>query len=471
MLMKNIRVFNSTATGESHKATNKVCQDSSASFEDSENGLFICAVSDGHGGDMYFRSDRGSKLLTKITIDTIRQFIENIDGNLFAVPFTAISARTTEVKEKIDRKVTSQDEAVRRLFSSILSQWNDGITKDWSEDPPTTEEMQTAKVPESAIKSFLEGKGTEFAYGCTLIAFARTPVYWFAIQLGDGKCIAFNSNAIWSEPIPWDEQCSGSKTTSTCEINPLDNLRYCYGNTDFPVALFIGSDGLDGAYGNMDDLALFYSAILKSFAKDGFKKTIKEIDESLPKLSAIGISRDDMSLAGVIDMDEIPMLYPLLMKKDIENAKNELAITEEVLNKKKEDVLEKESAIKQKQEEVISFRNIIIEQEEIITSSKSKLVKANEDFEKKEIEVKRAEEDLIHVQSGLEKSVKEKEILQRKITDLTNEFKEIYKEELSNTDSAVEIDDTPEKTPIDFESEEGDSSVAKKSIWQKLGLS
>jgi hypothetical protein len=468
--MKNIRAFNSTALGESHKATNKVCQDSSACFEDSENGLFICAVSDGHGGDLYFRSDRGSKLLTKITIDTIRQFIENVDGNLFAVPYTAISARTTEIKEKIDRKVTSQDEAVRRLFSSILSQWNDGIAKDWNEDPPTTEEMQTAKVPESDIKSFLEGKGTEFAYGCTLIAFARTPVYWFAIHLGDGKCIAFNSDAIWSEPIPWDEQC-GRYTTSTCEANPLDNLRYCYSNTDFPVALFIGSDGLDGAYGNMDDLALFYSAILKSFAKDGFEKTIKEIDESLPKLSAIGISRDDMSLAGVINLDEISGLLPLLLKKDLEKVKKELAIAEEALNIKKEDVLEKESAIKQTQEDVKSFINIIKEQEEIIASSQSKLVKANEDLKKKEIEVKRAEEDLIHVQSGLEKSVKEKEILQRKITDLTIEFKEIYQEELSNTDSAVEIDDTTEKTPIDFESEEGDSSVAKKSIWQKLGLS
>lgn len=463
--MKNIRTFHSVTQGESHKATNKVCQDSSESSEDPEKGLYICTVSDGHGGDIYFRSDRGSKLLTKITIDTIQQFIENVDANLFAVPFTAIQARTTELKEKIDRKVTDQDEAIRRLFSSILSRWNDGVIKDWNEDSPSIEEMQAAKVPESDITSFLQGKGLETAYGCTLIAFARTPEYWLAIQLGDGKCVVFDTNALWSEPIPWDEQCSGSKTTSTCEANPLDNLRYCYGNTEFPVAIFIGSDGLDGAYGNIEDLALFYSAIIKSFAKDGYEKTVKEIEDSLPKLSKIGISRDDMSLAGVIDMGEISGLLPLLVKKDLENAKNEVAIAEEALNKKKEDVLEKESAIKLKQDEIISLKTIITEQEEIIANAKIEIVRATDELKRKEIERKKAEDDLNHAQSGLGKEVKEKETLQKKLAELTKELNEINKEDLIVTNPDIKTEDKPEMVDIAYKLNGDSPSDTKKSWW------
>lgn len=363
--MGNIKAFNVTALGESHKVTGKVCQDSSLCFEDVKKGLFICAVSDGHGGDIYFRSDRGSKLLTKITIEAIQQFINKVDSELFTIPYTAIPARTTELKGKIDREVTVQDEAIRRLFSSILSRWNDEIIKDWNEDPPSKEEMQAANVSKSDIKSFLKGKGIETAYGCTLIVFARTQEYWLAIQLGDGKCVVFDANAIWSEPIPWDEQCNGSKTTSTCEANPLDNLRYCYGNTDFPVALFIGSDGLDGSYGNIDDLAVLYSTIIKSFVRNGYENTIKEIEDLLPKLSKIGISRDDMSLAGVIDMDKIPGLLPLLLKKDLENEKKELAIVTEELHEKNEDALLNESSLKQMQQEIISLKNKIIEKKRV----------------------------------------------------------------------------------------------------------
>lgn len=440
--MKNIRAFNSTALGESHKATKKVCQDSSACFEDLEKGLFICSVSDGHGGDMYFRSDRGSKLLVKITIDAIQQFVGSSDNNLFAVPFTSITALTTEIKEKINRKVTNQDDAIRRLFSSIISQWNDGITKDWSEDIPSTEEMQNAKVPESTIKSFIEGNGIEFAYGCTLIAFARTPEYWFAFQLGDGKCIAFDNDAIWNEPIPWDEQCSGSTTTSTCENNPLENLRYCYGNTNFPVALFIGSDGMDGAYGNIEDLALLYTEIVKSFGKIGFEKTVQEIKDSLPILSAKGISRDDMSLAGVIDLDELQKLPPLLKKKDFERAKKDYELAEDNYTKKKDDVLEKDAEIKQKGVKIIDLENTINEQKEIISRANTVLDNAKADLKRNEIEFQRAEEDYKYASSGIEKAEKEKEAAQKRLESLSIEFVETNKEELINQESTSEMNDS-----------------------------
>ncbi|MBW6533915.1 MAG: protein phosphatase 2C domain-containing protein [Mariniphaga sp.] len=421
--MKNIITFHSTALGESHRVKNKVCQDAADSFEDSEKGLFICAVSDGHGSDSYFRSDRGSELLVKIAVKAIREFIENIDQKLLTVPFTAIPARNTELKNGTNRQETKQDVAFRRLFSSIISLWNDEIYKDWMEDTPTLEEMQVVKVPETALNSFVEGKNIEIAYGCTLIALARTSEYWFGFQLGDGKCIAFDSKAEWNEPIPWDEKCSGNTTTSICESDALDSFRYCYGNTDFPPAVFIGSDGLDGAYGDIDEfalpgLAMFYSGIIKSFEKNGVEKTQKEIDDSLPILSATGIARDDMSLAGIVDLDEIPLLIPIFRKKELERAKQELESAINIFSKKKENVLLAESSVRQKQEETDRIRTSIKQIEEIIATEKNKLVKFTEDLKKSEIEVQNEQEVLAHLQKGFEKATKEKEELQRKIDTL-----------------------------------------------------
>ena len=43
------RCFNYSCQGESHKATNKECQDYSLSVKDDDNGIYIAVVCDGHG--------------------------------------------------------------------------------------------------------------------------------------------------------------------------------------------------------------------------------------------------------------------------------------------------------------------------------------------------------------------------------------------------------------------------------------
>lgn len=56
--------------GESHKYSDKPCQDSSYSY--SGNGISIAIVCDGHGGERYFRSDIGSQICIKVTENAIK---------------------------------------------------------------------------------------------------------------------------------------------------------------------------------------------------------------------------------------------------------------------------------------------------------------------------------------------------------------------------------------------------------------
>ena len=73
--------------GESHKYSEKPCQDSSFSY--SGNGISIAIVCDGHGGERYYRSDIGSKICIQVTEKAIRTFVDSVDKTLFKdKPFT-----------------------------------------------------------------------------------------------------------------------------------------------------------------------------------------------------------------------------------------------------------------------------------------------------------------------------------------------------------------------------------------------
>ncbi len=469
-ISNKIRTFHSVALGDSHKAKNIPCQDAAGSMEDLENGIFIGAVSDGHGSRQYFRSDRGASILVNITIEAIRDFINKQDSALFDVPFTAIQARTSELSQRISRKTTRQDQAFRHLFSSIIAKWNDAINEDWANNTPTAEDLIKLEVPEDYITLFLEGNGVETAYGCTLIAFARSGERWFAFQLGDGKCIAFDDAANGWEPIPWDEKCIGNTTTSICESSAIDNFRYCYGNNRTPQALFIGSDGMDGAYGVMEEFSVpmligLYGNIIRSFAKNGFDSTIAEIHEMLPRLSERGVTRDDVSLAGWIDLDAAPKLMQIFLKRDIEETENKLRDIEESLDKNQHQCLQLESGLKQIQE---SFKEITIEKQmsndelnkasEAYSKAKETLSKAEREHEKIRLEAEKNEnqiretrEELDSKQKELVKEKETREALLNKLESLKKELNNLNPQEGLPPDAGSEKIDADTETQLEQE--------------------
>jgi serine/threonine protein phosphatase PrpC len=295
-----IESYSFSCQGESHKADNKPCQD--ASFHAVyENGLAIAVVCDGHGGERYFRSDVGSRMATEVILDTVRTFVENIDKNLFiSKPFTAQEAITSE---EVVKKQTPIDVAFRQLFSSIIYQWNQKIAEHAANT--TISEWEQQHVDPKYINELSTSETFEKIYGCTLMAYAQTSDYWFAFHLGDGKCISFQEDPLWMEPIPWDDRCFLNKTTSICDSGAINEFRYCYqGDGHFPMAVFLGSDGIDDSFGEIENLVNFYIQVIKMLVNDGREETVKSIEKELPQLSAIG-SKDDMSVAFIYNLNAL----------------------------------------------------------------------------------------------------------------------------------------------------------------------
>ena len=296
-----IESYSFSCQGESHKADNKPCQDASLSavFDD---GLAIAIVCDGHGGERYFRSDVGSRMATEVISESVKTFVENVDKTIFiGKPFIAEEAITSE---EIVKKQTPVDIAFRQLFSSIIYQWNQKIAEHAANT--AVSEWEQEHVPQKYLDELKTSETFEKLYGCTLMVYAQTPDYWFAFHLGDGKCVSFHQEGdLWQMPIPWDERCFLNKTTSLCDSNAINEFRYCYeGDGKFPMAVFLGSDGMDDSFGEDPNLVNFYIQVVKMLVSEGKEATIKSIESDLPQLSKIG-SKDDMSVAFVYNLEEL----------------------------------------------------------------------------------------------------------------------------------------------------------------------
>lgn len=261
--------FNISIQGFSHIAQNKVCQDSSAYFCD-EN-ISIAVVADGHGSEKHFRSDIGSKMAVETTINSIKNFMNDID--LFN-------------KAIID----NSDKILTKIESNILCNWNTIIYNHYKINPITNYENL----------EFLKDMTIESMYGTTLIAAVMTKYYWFAIQIGDGDCVCVYENGEAKLLIPEDDRLFANFTTSLCDSDAIHNFRHYYNNSILPIALLVSTDGLSSSFFDRNSFLDFNCRIISGM--NNYHSNIENLKQHLYKRSKEG-SLDDISIAAIYKND------------------------------------------------------------------------------------------------------------------------------------------------------------------------
>jgi len=252
---ERLSAFNASCIGASHTKEEKPCQDYSLCRADGKTA--IAAVADGHGSDVHYRSDRGARFAAETALHCIREFI---------------TLKTSPICEPTA--------LLNTLEKSIIAEWHERVACDVKANP-------------------IEGNVLN-PYGTTLIAAALTSHYWFAIQIGDGKCVVINRDKEVIQPIPWDERCFLNRTTSLCDEEAASLFRHFYSET-LPIAIFLGSDGIDDSFPvneNEKHLARFYQNVFDNFVKEGLKNGEIQLREMLPRFTQKG-SGDDVSIAGI----------------------------------------------------------------------------------------------------------------------------------------------------------------------------
>ena len=290
--------------GASHVKHEKICQDFGGHYRCEDYAVAV--VCDGHGGDVYVRSDRGSKFGVEVAIDAIKEFMSNKQEflpNLFL-------SDNKEVQEKYSSKV------INPLIKSIILRWNDLVVDDLQQNPFSEDELKDLSGKYQERYNSDDDDNKISAYGTTLIAVVYAPEFWFGIRIGDGKCVAISSDGTIVDPIPWDEKCFLNRTTSLCDDKAFENFRQCLSTDNFPAAIYVATDGVDDSFGTDERLFDFYKRLTQTLAQAGFEEGKQELKDYLPKLTAQG-SGDDISISGIVDMEAIKTLF--LTEENINN--------------------------------------------------------------------------------------------------------------------------------------------------------
>lgn len=307
--MSRVYTFHETVIGHLHVMNEFPCEDSSASFSAEDGKYHIAVVADGHGSKSCFRSSYGSDAATKVAKECLQQFAE-------------ATLASEEVEDRFYKDMFSNPRyrqmTIRRLTDTIIAGWHDRVLDNYKNNPPTVEEMG-----ESAAE-YEGGKNPAHIYGTTLIAALQLPKCLVLLHQGDGRCDVFYSDGSVDQPIPWDARCEDTATTSLCDEDVADSFRSCVINLeDKPVmACLLGCDGVEDAYRDtyeglggshvlMGGVHTFYKDLICHLAKMEQTEFEDYLKEMLPDFSANGRfsrsgSGDDVSVAGIVDLDTIP---------------------------------------------------------------------------------------------------------------------------------------------------------------------
>lgn len=249
-----------SARGASHIRRNKPNQDAGASQH--VGAWSIMAVSDGHGGEAYVRSDRGSRMAVRAAIDTVGLV-------------TAGGAAGVGDLDRLQAEMAT-------LPSRVVAAWRAAVDADLAADP-----------------SAALGKTPRLAYGATCLVAALGPGISFFAQIGDGDILAAAAHRDLVKPLPDDENIVGEQTYSLCQDDAVLHFRVALFAAPHPLSspqfAMASSDGLAKSFADdaqFFDVARQWRRLVES---RGIDAVCAELEPWLARCSEMG-SGDDTTL-------------------------------------------------------------------------------------------------------------------------------------------------------------------------------
>ena len=213
-----------TFRGMSHIDNDRPCQDSSGVLRTEKYS--IIAVADGHGNQVHFRSNAGSK----IAIETVFHVFHSI---------LSVEEKWKEFKEH-------GPDILHEVKKSIASEWITRIRNHSSGNPLSSEEKKITGVE---TQSYARGfRITD--YGTTLISCIMSDDFVVGIQIGDGLLMTLDESKGLCPVFGGINEFHGNMTESLCDEGAADEImvKYLDRGNNFPKALMICTDGYQNAF-------------------------------------------------------------------------------------------------------------------------------------------------------------------------------------------------------------------------------
>lgn len=260
-----IRFFSKTNIGYLHIKNKKPCQDYSLSYHDEERTI-VC-VADGHGGDLYIRSDRGSRFACNALLTAFR----SVDG--------------THMK-------ASAEDLLRYIKLYALAEWNRQVEVDLSKNHIKAKETKALSDDDKFKLKMNQVK----AYGTTMLGAMLYNNKIIVIELGDGGAFIVNNKNEVSEAVEDDEDAVANITYSMCGDNVYEHMHGAIYKATGIKAIVISTDGVVNPYQSYDNL---YEAFIKPISSKMKENRADEIDSFITDLGLKSGIGDDVSL-GII---------------------------------------------------------------------------------------------------------------------------------------------------------------------------
>lgn len=268
---------NISIRGYSHLLSDKECQDNSISWHDKRySGVIIC---DGHGGEKYIRSQKGSLLACAVGQKAIDEYMSQ--------------------KRRLDEG--NFNEQFKFLESYIIDNWRKEIEKDFTDNPLENDERFNA-LSDSDKAALI--KNPFKAYGSTFIAAVMAKTYYFVLKLGDGNVnVVLSDGSVKSVDGLEDEQLQFNVTTSLCQSNAALEFRHVYVKDESIKGLVLTTDGIINCFKSVESYHALIKNIYDAYSEVNNGQDVEnarsELADGLNQLSVKG-SGDDLSVAIAI---------------------------------------------------------------------------------------------------------------------------------------------------------------------------
>jgi predicted nucleic acid-binding Zn-ribbon protein len=391
--------FAKSIEGASHIKTQKPCQDSSGCF--SEGIYHLAVVSDGHGGEEYFRSDRGSRFAVETAREVIGGFIKKQTGG-----------------------ITESD--IKTIEKNMVNVWREKVLADIKTHPWTPEEKLRNPSPDDTS-----------IYGATLLAAAIADQFWFALQIGDGVCALIDAGGS-RFAFPDDATQGLGRTHSLCEENAPAHFRHAFGKNGL-LGVTVATDGVSDAIPADTYLFKFTINILKAFVENPVSAE-KELEDTLPKLTQMG-SQDDVSIACIFNAEaarpyldriteiaEIQLNYKTVEKENV-SLKKKFDISIKNLTSEKDELVASKSDLTRK---VNRLENELRDETAKRRQAETDLDTWKNRYEEKDLDLRREksarnsfENEKYRLKKDMEEKEKEIQSLKEKIKQLEKKNKDL----------------------------------------------
>jgi serine/threonine protein phosphatase PrpC len=220
--------------------------------------FFAAAVSDGHGGAAYYRSEVGARLAVDVAKAILGRFLE----------------------------APQPSDDTGPIVAEILATWRQAVMQDLAGNPVESDWI------ESEQEKLLP-------YGATLAAVAIRPDCLIALQIGDGDMLFGYADGRVERPLPSDEGLFGEQTYSLCLDNAAERFRVRtrrrVEGQPWPDFVMLSTDGVSKSFADEKTFLSIARDYRASVRKIGLRSVLDQLEKWLSDVSHRG-SGDDVTL-------------------------------------------------------------------------------------------------------------------------------------------------------------------------------